>query len=231
MRKAPLARVALVILSLASPALADAPSGATAAAPKDGAPPRVTPKPPPRTPLWEKPAAPVDAPARRSIVDRVVGVVGRRIILLSEIQRSGAYEKRVYASLPLAERIEAEHKVDRQVLERHIARLLEEDAAPKKAITVKEPEIDAAFAEVAKTNSLDHAGLLKLVADSGMTEAEYRDELRHQLLHYKVLQTIITPRTTSSPGITSEEWMKRLETEHAVWIAELRRETYVEVRL
>lgn len=220
----------------ASHASADPSPPAPASAPTPGKSPakppaKAPPKSPPRTPLWEqKGALSVDPPARRLVVDRVAALVGDKIITLAEVRRRSMGAKRAYAALPLAERVEAERKVEQQMLDKMIDEILEGEAAKAKGIVVKESEIETGLQQVEAQNGLTREGLIKAVRDAGMTEIEYRADLSRQLLHYKVLKDVITPRTTTVPGISSDEWMKRLEAEFAVWIEELRREAFVEVR-
>jgi hypothetical protein len=208
------------------------PEPPTQAAPTQGAPSKpAAKKTPPRSPLWEQSTLPGEAPARRIVVDRIVAVVGRRVVTLTELRLRSAQPKRPYASLPLADRLAAEQKVERQMLEKMVDEILEEDVCEKRSIVIKPSEVETAFVEVEKNNGLDHPAMLKALKDAGYTEDDYRMELVRQIRHYKVLQTIITPRTATKAGITPDEWMKRLEAEFAVWSAEQRLHAFVETRL
>ncbi len=188
---------------------------------------------PPRVPLWEQTPLAGEAPrsslSRRVVIDRIVALVGHDAITLSELRRRTAVAERALKSTAASPR--PTKSLEAQTLDQIIEEILVANVASKKKLVVSESEIDAAVEQVQKSNHLTREALLKSLADALFTEESYRLELRRQVLRYKVLQAVIVPRTKSSPGISTEEWGRRLEAELKVWLAEQQRESYVEVRL
>ncbi len=188
---------------------------------------------PPRVPLWEQTPLVVEAPrsslSRRVVIDRVVALVGHDAITLSELRRRTAVAERALKSSGPSPR--PTKSLEAQTLDHIIEEILVAKVASKKKLVVNESEIDSAVEQVQKSNRLTREALQKSLADALFTEESYRLELRRQLLRFKVLQAVIVPRTKSSPGVSTEEWGRRLEAEFKVWLAEQQRESYVEVRL
>jgi len=157
--------------------------------------------------------------ASSSIVERVVAVVGERPIFMSELHaRARPYLLRVHEDDP-SRAAAIEPLILRELLERMIEERLEEDAAIQAHLVVTPEEIDAALAYVARTANLDIPTLLAAAKAQGLSEGEYRDELRRQILEGKLLQL----RVRAAPD--------DLETARRQWLSALRRRSHVEVRL
>ncbi|NLE86233.1 MAG: peptidylprolyl isomerase [Myxococcales bacterium] len=130
----------------------------------------------------------VPARADAAVVERVVAVVGERAILLSEVrERSRAFLLRVYDSVPAGpQRDAAISQVYRAVLGKMVEEELEDAAAAKAGIVVTAREIDQALTRVAAQNGLTTNVILAEAKRSGLTEEQYRSELRRQLLQAKL---------------------------------------------
>lgn len=118
----------------------------------------------------------------------MVAVVGERAILLSEVrERSRVFLLRVYDSVPAGpQRDAAISQVYRAVLGTMVEEELEDSAASKAGIVVTAKEVDQALARVAAQNGLTPATILAEARRAGLTEAQYRSELRRQLLQAKL---------------------------------------------
>jgi peptidyl-prolyl cis-trans isomerase SurA len=139
-------------------------------------------------------ALPVAAGA--SIVERVVAVVGERPILLTELQhRARPFLARIYGSTPdPAQRSAHETEMYKQLLNRMIDDRLEEHAADRAHLSVTPEEIDNAIKNVSKANNLAPSALIAEAKRQGLTEQDYRDELRRQLLEGKLVQLRVRGR-------------------------------------
>jgi peptidyl-prolyl cis-trans isomerase SurA len=129
-------------------------------------------------------------PAHASVIERVVAVVGEDSILLSEIRiRARPMLLRIQAQVPPgAQRNAAISQAYVAVLERLIEEQLKTRSARKSQIHITPAEVDRALDRVAKQNGLTRATLLAEAARTGMSEAEYREEIRQQLLEMKLLE-------------------------------------------
>jgi len=138
----------------------------------------------------------IPAGAVASIVERVVAVVGERPILLTELQhRARPFLSRIYGSTTVPAQIAAhESEMYRQLLQRMIDDRLEEHAADRAHLSVSSEEIDNAMKNVAKANNMPPSSLLSEAKRQGLTEQDYRDELRRQLLEGKLIQLRVRGR-------------------------------------
>jgi len=134
--------------------------------------------------------------ARASIVERVVAVVGEKPILLTELQhRARPFLARIYGSTPNpAQRSAHETEMYRQLLNRMIDDRLEEHAADRAHLSVTPEEIDNAIKNVSKANNIQPSALISEAKRQGLTEQDYRDELRRQLLEGKLVQLRVRGR-------------------------------------
>jgi peptidyl-prolyl cis-trans isomerase SurA len=134
--------------------------------------------------------------ASATIVERVVAVVGDRAILLSElVDRARPFQMQVYGSVPEgASRNAALSQLYRQLVERLVDEELQGREAVKANITVTAEEIQSALERVAKQNDVSVEQLFDEAQKNGLTPAEYRQEIRRQLLDAKMLNLRIQGR-------------------------------------
>src|SRR5690606_16970369 len=127
-------------------------------------------------------------PARAAIVERVVAVVGERAILLSDVrERSKAFLLRVYDTVPPGpQRDAAISQIYRAVLNKMVEEELEDTAAARAGVVVPARETDQACARVAAQDGLPPGALIAEAKRSGLSEEQYRQELRRQLLQAKL---------------------------------------------
>jgi peptidyl-prolyl cis-trans isomerase SurA len=136
-------------------------------------------------------------PARAFIIERVVAVIGDRPILLSELRhRAKPFLLQVALKVPAGPQFAAaESQVLKELMEKMIDEELEAQAADKAHITVTPDEIDNAIRNVAQLQGMSMADLLREArVRSGMSEQDYRDEIRRQILEGKMLQVRVKGR-------------------------------------
>jgi peptidyl-prolyl cis-trans isomerase SurA len=135
-------------------------------------------------------------PAEAAIVERVVAVVGERPILLSELRlRARPHLVRIALSAQNAtQQAAAESEMFRVVLARIIDDRLEEQAADKAHLTVTPDEVDNGMRTVAQQNRLDPKALIAEAKRQGLSEQDYRDEIRRQVLEGKLIQLRVRGR-------------------------------------
>ncbi|HYP97993.1 MAG TPA: peptidylprolyl isomerase [Polyangiaceae bacterium] len=138
----------------------------------------------------------VSQSAQATVVERVVAVIGDRAILLSDLKaRAQPFLVQVTQGVqPGAQRSAAISQVYKGVLDKIVDEELEERVAIQAKVTVTSKEIDDAVARVAAQNQIPVSKLLAEAAKTGVTEPQYRDELRRQLLQAKLVNVRLQGR-------------------------------------
>ncbi len=137
------------------------------------------------------------------LVDRVVAVVNDDVILLSELE---------VAIKPYVERLansgyapEKEHelkfKIRQEILSQLIDRMLTDQEVRRLGLTVEPAEVDNAIERVKQANFFTDEMLREAMASQGSTLAEYRENVRQQILRSKLVNREIKARTV----ITAED--------------------------
>jgi peptidyl-prolyl cis-trans isomerase SurA len=153
------------------------------------------------------------AGARASIVERVVAVVGERPILLTELQhRARPFLYRIYGSTQQAAQ-QAAHMTEmyKELIARMIDDRLEEQAADKAHLSVSSEEVDNALKNVSAANKMPLSSLLEEAKRQGLTEQDYRDEVRRQVMEGKLVQLRVRGRVriTEQDGRAAfTRWLK-----------------------
>jgi peptidyl-prolyl cis-trans isomerase SurA len=129
------------------------------------------------------------ATASAAVVERVVAIVGEKAVLLSDLRnRAQPFLLRIHQQLPAgAQRNAAISQVFRDVLNRMIDEHLEQTAANRARIVVTSEEVDAAIGRIADQNGIPVEELVNEAVRSGMSEKEYRREIRRQVLDAKLM--------------------------------------------
>lgn len=137
--------------------------------------------------------------ARALVVERIAAVVGDQAILLSEVRRRVApFYTQVVQATDMKERNAQVEKLYRDVLDRLIDEALIQQAARRMLITVPVTEENKAIENVQKQAGLSDPDFWKAVREQGFTETEYRQDVRKQLLRYKVLNQRMRGRVNIS---------------------------------
>lgn len=134
--------------------------------------------------------------AQGAIVERVVAIVEERAILLSELrQRATPYLIRIHQEpLDDAQRAAAISQLYKAVLDRMVEEELQNRAATRARISISSKEVDQALERVAQQNNLQVSEILAEAERSGLSEVEYRNELRRQVLEAKLLNLRVQGR-------------------------------------
>lgn len=127
------------------------------------------------------------APA--AVVERIVAIVDDRPILLSDLRaRAKPFLLRIHNEVPAgAQRNAAISQLYKELLDRVIDEALQQRAAAKNHLSVSQSEIDDALARVASQNNVTPDEVLAEARRNGLTDEQYRQELRQQLLEAKLL--------------------------------------------
>ena len=165
-------------------------------------------------------------------IDRVVAVVGATPVLLSELRdRAAPFLLKLDAQKLAPEaRAKAEKELAGDLLQHMIDGVLVAQAAARVHVVVTEAEIDQALGLVAKDNQLTVPQLLLEAQKLGMTEAHYRDEIARQILVAKMVRLRPIPRSVDVAKLDERAHLALLDRLGKEWLAELRRDTYVELR-
>ena len=176
-----------------------------------------------------------EQPPDRVVIDRIVAVVGEQCVTQSELRRRARPQlARLAASEEGkgAKRAELEAALLREKLEAIVDERLVARVAAEKSIAVTGAEIDAALDSVAQANKLlSRSALLEEVRRVGVSEPEYREELRRQILEAKVVQVVVVPTIADRSALSDEAFRARIDAERKAFLARLRKRRFVEVRL
>lgn len=157
--------------------------------------------------LWLVPSA-----AGAEIIDRVAANVNGEVITLSQLTREAApLMTQISSQAPPGEVENAMTAARRQVLNDLIDRLLVEQYAQKRGITVSEGEVDQALAQLMAEHKLSEEQLHRDLTRMGTTLARYRDSLRAQVLQSRLLNSEIRAKVV----ITEERMREYYQTNYA----------------
>ena len=141
-------------------------------------------------------------------LDYVVAVVNDAIVLHSELE---ARRMPVLAEAQqIADPKERERRIAKltsQVLDEIVNEELQVQAAEAAKIEVEGSEVQAALDEIKQQNNLDDAGLTAALAGQGFTMANYKHELRRQLLRLRAANQLVAPKVQ----ITDEDVRARYD--------------------
>lgn len=122
------------------------------------------------------------------IVDRVVAVVNDEVITLSEVNEEGkALFQRVAEQAPASELPEALKQIRQSVIDKLIEKKLMQQEAKKANISVSDEEIDRAYQLILKRNNVSPQQFRNQLATMGLTDEQYRDNLKSQVLSSKLV--------------------------------------------
>jgi peptidyl-prolyl cis-trans isomerase SurA len=134
------------------------------------------------------------------IVERVVAVVGDRPILLSELR--GRAKPNLLRLI--AQKVDpnfhaaAETEIYKEFLTRMIDERLEEVAADRAHLSVAPEDIDSAIERIAANAHVRPHDVVLEVRRQGLSEQDFRDELRRQILDGKLVELRVRPRVRVS---------------------------------
>jgi peptidyl-prolyl cis-trans isomerase SurA len=134
-------------------------------------------------------------PARATVVERIVAVVGDQPILLSELRhRARPALVRIYEQVPVAQQKVAEAEMYKELLTNMINERLIALAADKLNVTVTTKEVDDQIKLRAADLKMQVAELVAEANRMGFSEDGFRDEIRREILYHKMLETRVRSR-------------------------------------
>lgn len=137
------------------------------------------------------------------VVDRIVAVVNADVVLLSELNKAmipyeAAIQQRGFTP---EESREMRYRARKDVLDELIDSKLTEQKAVALGIRVEDEEIDAAIEHLKQSNLYTDEDLRQAIADEGYTMAEYRQQIKEQILRSQLLSWEVKSKTV----VTREE--------------------------
>ncbi|MBK7583095.1 MAG: peptidylprolyl isomerase [Myxococcales bacterium] len=141
-------------------------------------------------------AGTTSTPAKATVIEKVVAVVGERAILLSDLKdRAKPFLLKINQEIPAgAQRSAAISQTHKNVLERMVDEELQARAANRSKIIVDAKEVDEAISRVAAQNGLSIDKLISEAGKTGLDEKHYRSEIRRQVLEAKLLNLRVQGR-------------------------------------
>lgn len=136
------------------------------------------------------------APARATVVERIVAVVGEHAILLSDLRdRAQPFLVQIYQQLPSGpQRSAAMSQLYKGLIEKLVDEQLEQRAAIQAKVAVTPHEVQEALEKVAAQNNVTVERLFAEARRTGLDETAYREELRRQLLQTKLINVRLQGR-------------------------------------
>lgn len=150
--------------------------------------------------------------ASAELVDRIVAVVNDDVITFSDLNRQGeSLFKRIIEQAPPQEVDKALLTARQEMLSRLIDKLIIEQRAGKFGISVSDEEIDGAIERILETNNRSRKDLDRDLKLMGTSEEEFRDSIKNQILHSKLISYEV-----SSKVVITEEKIKEYYNQHYV---------------
>jgi peptidyl-prolyl cis-trans isomerase SurA len=165
--------------------------------------------------------------ARAMVVERIVAVIGERPVLWTELlRRAGPTRIQIRTQTRDANVIAVqEQEMYKELLDRMIDDRLEEQQADRAHIGVSSDEIDRGIANIASQaeaqqgRSVAVQDVLAEVRRRGMTDQEFRDEIRRQILEGKLIELRVRPRvrvTDQDARAAYQHWSQELQEKQPV---------------
>ena len=145
---------------------------------------------------------------KKAVVEKVVAVINDAIILQSELDaRMVPVRGEAMQIADAKERERRLAKLTSQVLDEMVNEELIVQAAEAAKVEVDSGEVQAAMDEIKTQNNLDDAGLAQVLSQQGFTMANYRTDLRRQLLRLRAVNQLVAPKVQ----ITDEDVKARYD--------------------
>lgn len=177
----------------------------------------------------------LSAPSRAApvLLDRIVATVEKHPIFRSDVlRRARPYLARLDKAAQTNQTIVGEIK--RELTSKMIDELLIQLECERSRINVEPQEIDRALEHLAQVNQIDRKMLLAEAAKQGLSEKEYREELRRQLLEAKWIAFKVRPGVTAplvgNSGEKARAFAVLVDTARSAELSRLRKNAIVELR-
>ena len=146
-------------------------------------------------------------PSGAETVDRVVAIINDSIITLSELNAATAVaiEKLGVKSAEDKRKID---EVRATILDSLVEQRLVKQAADRAGIEISEREIDNAVDDIKKQNNMTQEQLLTALAQSGLTQKEYREQLKEQIRQVKLINTEFRSKISIQPDDVEDYYLQ-----------------------
>jgi peptidyl-prolyl cis-trans isomerase SurA len=170
-------------------------------------------------------------PAHGAIVERVVAVIGERPVLWTDLLHratAGRVQIRQQTRDPNVISVQ-EQEMYKELLDRMIDDRLEEQHADHAHITVTPEEIDRAITNIAaqaqsqQARPVTVADVMSEVHNRGLTDQDFHEEIRRQILEGKLIELRVRPRVR----ITDQD----ARSTYTRWVDELKDQEPMDVRV
>jgi peptidyl-prolyl cis-trans isomerase SurA len=141
------------------------------------------------------------------VVDGVAAQVGNEIVLVSEISQYTDPVEKQLREAGAGDRDVMQMKAE--VLERLIERKLIDQIVKKAELEATEAEIDQTIAAIAKENNISVERLQQSVEASGMPLAVYREKIRGEIQHAKVMNGMVRAKVHVDESDVKKRYSER----------------------
>ncbi len=130
--------------------------------------------------------------SRAAMVDRNVAIVNNDTITLSEVNElAKPYFDQVRAEVPTEQQAEAMAQARRMVIERLIDKRLVAQEAAKRNLKVSDAEVESTLQQLLLSKKVSNEEFAKELSAIGLSEKQYREDLREQILGSKVINAVV----------------------------------------
>jgi peptidyl-prolyl cis-trans isomerase SurA len=167
-------------------------------------------------------------PAHAVVVEKVVAVVGDEAILLSELhKRAEPFLRQILQHVPEGpQRAAAESQMYKDLLNKLVEEELEQQSAEHTKTVVSADDLDKALQSIADQQGMTLSQLFEATEKkTGLSETEYRAEIRRQVLEGKLLNQRVRGRIRIGEEELKSTYQHALREErerreyHPAWIA------------
>lgn len=150
------------------------------------------------------------AGGRADVIERVVATVNDEAIFLSDLRRRAVPFLDRLMQAPEAQRLPALRQLYEELLSRLVDEELIEQAARRMQVRVTSRDVERAVRNVIRQNGLTEQEFWEAVRAQGYTEAQYRSDLRRQLLRFKVLNQRVRGRVNITEADVRRTYERRV---------------------
>jgi peptidyl-prolyl cis-trans isomerase SurA len=139
-------------------------------------------------------------PASARVVEKIAAVVGEDIVLSSEVEEHAAAFMQEIAAIPNAtQRAARAASLRREILDRLVDERLIIQQATELKLSVSSEDVDRSIEQIKKENGgLTDAQLALELSKAGQSMASYRQEIKKQIMRYRVLNIAVGSKVTVS---------------------------------
>lgn len=158
----------------------------------------------------------LSTPVSARIVDRVVAVVNKDVITLSELEESlGPVMKSLQSINDPVERAEAKRTQLKQGLDNLVSTRLVLQEADRRGISATVADVDAYIEQVRSRQKWSKEQLDTYLKAQGLSVGAFREQIREQLVRRKVVQRVVGARVRLSEGDLKDFYKEKLTQQNA----------------